>query len=170
MTWAHVDLDGRPNHNPPLPPCIHVWRSVRAGGDTKTRKSRRTLAMPHRCVAALRLHRQLQDLDRAQAGKAWHHTDLVFTTCVGTALDAANVRRSFRRVVANAGLDPADWTPRELRHSFVSLLSDSGVSLQDIADLCGHSGTTVTEKVYRHQLRPVLLTGAEAMDRIFARE
>jgi hypothetical protein len=26
----------------------------------------------------------------------------------------------------------------------------------------------VTEKVYRHQPRPVLLTGAAAMDRIFA--
>lgn len=53
---------------------------------------------------------------------------------------------------------------------FVSLLSDSGVSLEDIADLCGHSGTTVTEKVYRHQLRPVLLGGAAAMDQIFRRE
>ena len=60
-----------------------------------------------------------------------------------------------------------DWTPRELRHSFVSLLSDNGVSLEDIADLCGHSGTTVTEKVYRHQLRPVLLGAAVAMDEIF---
>jgi integrase len=55
-----------------------------------------------------------------------------------------------------------------LRHSFVSVLSSSGVSLEDIADLRGHSGSTVTEKVYRHQLRPVLLSGAVAMDRIFA--
>jgi integrase len=47
------------------------------------------------------------------------------------------------------------------------LLSDSGVPLEKIADLCGHSGTTVTEKVYRHQLRPVLLDGAVVMDRIF---
>jgi hypothetical protein len=39
--------------------------------------------------------------------------------------------------------------------------------LDDIADLCGHAGTSVTEKVYRHQLRPVLLRGAIAMDRIF---
>jgi hypothetical protein len=37
-----------------------------------------------------------------------------------------------------------------------------------IADLCGHAGTTVTEKISRHQLRPVLLNGAVAMDRIFA--
>src|SRR5204862_5379075 len=60
-----------------------------------------------------------------------------------------------------------DWTPRELRHSFVSLLSDNGVPLEAIADLCGHSGTTVTERVNRHQLRPVLLGGAVAMDTIF---
>jgi integrase len=91
----------------------------------------------------------------------------VFTTSVGTGLDAANVRRAFRRVAGRAGLNSADWTPRELRHSFVSLLSDSGVGIEDIADLCGHAGTSVTEKVYRHQLRPVLLAGAAAMDRIF---
>jgi integrase len=168
LTWDHVDLDGRPDAEPPLPPSVQVWHSVRAGGDTKTRKSRRTLALPLRCVTALRLHRQLQDQDRAEAGTDWHSTGLVFASSIGTPLDAANVRRAFRRVVAKAGLDPAAWTPRELRHSFVSVLSDSGVSLEDIADLCGHSGTTVTEKVYRHQLRPVLLTGAEAMDRIFA--
>jgi hypothetical protein len=84
-----------------------------------------------------------------------------------SALDAANVRRAFRRVVKAAGLDPTAWTPRELRQSFVSLLSSSGLRIEDIADLCGHDGTAVTEKVYRHQLRPVLLDGAIAMDQIF---
>jgi integrase len=64
-------------------------------------------------------------------------------------------------------LNPGKWTSPELRHSFVSLLADDGVSINDIADLCGHSGTSVTERVYRHQLRPVLLTGASAMDRNF---
>jgi len=141
---------------------------VRAGGDTKTKKSRRTLALPMRCVDALQDHQRGQAARRERAGTRWQDTGLVFTTSIGTGLDAANVRRAFRRVAGRAGLDPGDWTPRELRHSFVSLLSDSGVSLEDIADLCGHAGTSVTEKVYRHQLRPVLLAGAAAMDRIFA--
>jgi hypothetical protein len=39
---------------PEVPPSIMVWRSVRAGGDTKTKKSRRTLALPQRCVEVLR--------------------------------------------------------------------------------------------------------------------
>jgi integrase len=44
------------------------------------------------------------------------------------------------------------------------------MSIEQIGDLCGHSGTTVTETVYRHQLRPALLGGAVAMDRIFGAE
>ncbi|MFI6819775.1 tyrosine recombinase XerC [Micromonospora sp. NPDC050187] len=168
LTWEHVDLTGRPDDDPPMPPSIAVWHSVRAGGDTKTRKSRRTLALPLRCVVALHRHRELQQRDRGKAGKDWQPRNLVFASTTGSALDAANVRRAFRRVAAKAGLTATEWTPRELRHSFVSVLSSSGVSLEDIADLCGHSGTTVTEKVYRHQLRPVLLSGAVAMDRIFA--
>ncbi len=34
----------------------------------------------------------------------------------------------------------------------------------------GHSGTSVTELVYRHQIRPVIQTGATAMDRLFNRD
>ena len=66
------------------------------------------------------------------------------------------------------GLNPAEWTPRELRHSFVSVLSDSGVPVEEISQLVGHSGTSVTELVYRHQLRPVIQTGATVMDRLFS--
>jgi integrase len=166
LTWTHVDLDGQPDADPPVPPSIQVWRSVRAGGDTKTRKSRRTLALPERCVAALRRHRTIQDRKRAEAGRRWQGNDLVFCTALGCELLAGNVRRTFRRLCRKAGIGD-DWTPRELRHSFVSLLSSSGVRIEDIADLCGHSGTSVTERVYRHELRPVLLNGAVAMDKIF---
>jgi len=167
LTWDHVDLEGEPDTDPPVPPSIEVWHSVRAGGDTKTVKSRRTLALPARCVTAFRVQRQQQTRDRETAGEKWQNTGVVFTSTTGGEQDRHNVLRAFRRVAKLAGLEPDDWTPRELRHSFVSLLSDSGVRLEDIADLCGHAGTTVTGKVYRHQLRPVLLRGAIAMDRIF---
>jgi integrase len=83
-------------------------------------------------------------------------------------MNAANVRRDFRRALALVpGLDPAEWTPRELRHSFVSLLSDAGVPLEDISRLVGHSGTSVTDLVYRHQIRPVIQTGVTVMDQLF---
>ena len=160
LEWDRVDLDGDP-------PTLDLWRSVRAGGDTKTRKSRRTLELADSLRRRLRAHRLAQLRSRVAAGPAWQDTGLVFTTSVGTQLDAANVRRAYRRVIASAGLDPTAWTPRELRHSFVSLLSASGLDIEAISHLVGHANTRVTEVVYRKELRPVLTRGAGAMDALF---
>jgi integrase len=149
LSWNRVHLQ----RVGAMPPHIEVWRSVRAGGDTKTTKSRRTLALPPQAVEALKAHRAKQAADRLAAGRLWQETNLVFCTTVGTELDAANVRRGFRAVVKTSTIG-GNWTPRELRHSFVSLLSAHGVPVESISQLVGHAGTTVTETVYRHELRP----------------
>ncbi|WP_372669788.1 site-specific integrase [Amycolatopsis kentuckyensis] len=167
LTWDHVDLVGKPNATPAIPPNVKVWRSVRARGETKTRKSRRTLALPERAVKALEAHRVAQQAVKAVAGDDWHEQGLVFATNVGTERDVNNVRRDFRRVIKAAGLNPAQWTPRELRHSFVSILSDGGMPIEEISRLVGHSSTAVTELVYRKQIWPVVESGATAMDRLF---
>jgi integrase len=166
LCWDQVDLDGQPDADPPVPPNVAIWRSVRAHGDTKTEKSRRTLALPRMAVTALRDHRDGQLADRVAAGELWQERGLVFTTKIGTPLDAANVRRMFKNVCTAAGFGD-HWTPRELRTSFVSLMSHRGVSTEEIARLVGHSSTRITETVYRRELRPVITTGAEVMDQIF---
>ncbi|MEV4677930.1 site-specific integrase [Actinomadura sp. NPDC049382] len=143
--------------------AVYVWRSVRRGGDTKTSKSRRTLKLPRRCVVALAALWDNQAAARA-IGKG---AGLVFPDENGDKRGPMNVLRAFRRVASRAGLNGAEWTPRELRHSFVSLLSDSGMPLEQIARLVGHSGTNVTETIYRHQIRPVIEDGATAMDQLF---
>lgn len=164
LRWDRVRLDADVPH-------VEVWRSARAGGDTKTLRSRRTLALPRLVVDVLREQR-----DRQPSGRS-----LVFGTSRDTVRDAANVRRDFRAALDRVrGMEPwaddggtthrpADaWTPRELRHSFVSLMSEANVPLEEISRLVGHSGTQVTELVYRHELRPVLAVGATAMDQVFA--
>jgi integrase len=55
-----------------------------------------------------------------------------------------------------------------LGHTFVSLLSGNGMAIEEISRLIGHSSTLVTRTVYRHGLRPVVTSGAQMMDRIFA--
>jgi integrase len=169
LRWDHVDLDGDPGAVRPVPPSVAVWRSVRQGGDTKTGKSRRTLALPQAAIQALREHRIRQAEDRLAAGALWQDHGLVFTSAIGTPLDASNVRREFRKITQAAGLG-AGWTPRDLRHTFVSLMSADGVPIEEIARLAGHNQTATTELVYRHELRPVIITGAEVMDRILSRE
>ncbi|HEY9289911.1 MAG TPA: site-specific integrase [Microlunatus sp.] len=160
LRWEHVHLDEDP-------PLVEVWRSVRAGGDTKTRTSRRTLALPALAVLVLKEHKARQAEARLKA-TSWADPGLVFATSAGTVMNANNVIRDFRLALKKVpGVDPDEWTPREMRHSFVSLLSDSGLTLEAIADLVGHKDTKTTELVYRHHLRPVIQTGATMMDTLF---
>jgi len=129
---------------------------VRRGGDTKTLRSRRTLRVPAFAAAALR---ELRDRERRDVGP-------VFATRDGRQLDAANVRREFRAAVKAAGV-PGTWTPRELRDTFVSLMSETGVPVEEIARLAGHTNSRTTELVYRHQLKPIMENGAEVLDHLF---
>ena len=132
----------------------------------EARKSRRTIGLPRASVNALRAHRDLQAADRLKAGSAWQDHDLVFSSRIGTPLDAGNIRRQFRDITDAAGLGRGR-TPQELRHTFVSLLSGSETPVEEIARLAGNSSTRTTEVIYRRELRPVLTRGAEAMDAIF---
>ena len=175
LTWSHVvAYDNQRQQWRPVTAAgwehdefaVHVWRSVRATGDTKTAKSRRTLKLPRRCVYALAAYWDHLNAHGMAPG-ADDPDRLVFATRTGTQMSAGNVRREFRRVITRAGLVAAEWTPREMRHSFVSLLSANGIALEHISRLVGHKGTVVTETVYRQQIRPVIEEGATAMDRIF---
>jgi len=157
LAWDSVDLDAG---------TIRVWRSDRHGGDTKTTKSKRSLAIPQRAVQALLRRQEQQQQDHANAAELWHETGLVFTTTIGTMLDPHNLRREFRNLCDDAGIG-RKWSPRELRHTFVSILSEAGVPLEEIARLAGHSTSRTTETVYRRELREQIGTGATVMDSVF---
>jgi integrase len=47
-------------------------------------------------------------------------------------------RRQFKVIARAAGLGD-DWTPQELRHTFVSLLWAGGTPVEEIARLAGHT-------------------------------
>ena len=157
LRWSEVDLEAG---------TVAVYRSVRRTGETKTEKSRGVFQIPEIAVEALRDLVLKQAADRAKAGTAWKENNLVFCTSLGGPVYATDVRMEFKRITEKAGLG-RDWTPRELRHTFVSLLSDSGVPIEQIAAAVGHSSTRTTEVVYRHQLRPVTRTAAVALGPLF---
>lgn len=102
----------------------------------------------------------------APAAAAWEapRTGRVFPTGRGTLLDPANLRRSLRAVIEQAGL--ARWHPHELRHSATSLLSAAGVPLEEVADVLGHASTRVTFATYRHRTTPKIEAGASMTDQL----
>ncbi len=72
---------------------------------------------------------------------------------------------SGKRSRASTGSTPTSGGPGN--SGTASCPSDRGVPLEVISRLVGHSGTAVTEEVYRKQIRPVIQTGAVVMDGIF---
>jgi integrase len=159
LTWTAVDLDSA---------TVYVLRADRHKGETKTALSRRGLGIADTAVEALRTLKKAQAAEKLKAGKAYEDHDLVFCHVNGAPYKAQHVRYRFSKLVKAAGLEPKEWCPRELRHTFVSIMSDHGVAIEKISDLVGHRNTKITETVYRHQLRPEIRDGAEHMNEIFA--
>ncbi|MBO2449046.1 site-specific integrase [Actinomadura barringtoniae] len=158
LKWSDVDLDSA---------TVYVLRADRHKGETKTLLSRRGLGLADMAVEALRALRTRQAAERLQAGETYQDHDLVFCHEDGTPYTGNSIRYFFRKVLNAAGLVGDEWCPRELRHTFVSLMSDHGVSIETISKLVGHKSTKITEEVYRHQLKPEIRDGVEHMNLIF---
>jgi integrase len=151
-----------------------VWRAVRAartapaarpvaGPLSGTRRGLRCrVAVPRRVIGEPGGPAAERAVDQGLVA-----ADRDIGAAIGTPRSADNVRRDFQAICEKADLGK-EGSPRELRHSFVSMLSADGVATEDISHLVGHSSTRTTERVYRHELRPVLRTGAERMGRIFS--
>lgn len=161
LRWCHVDLDSEA-------PSIDVVERIlterhRYVGQTapKTRRSRRRIGLHPLLVAALLRHR-----DDMRALELYDPDGFVFATRNGTPMSLGNLRRAFRQLCHRAGLG-GDWTTYELRHSFVSLVSDQLDDLVKVADLAGHVDTRTTQG-YRHAVRPSLPHAVDAWDRLLA--
>ena len=134
----------------------------------KTERSRRTIRMPRQVVAALLALRKEQAAARLKLGALYDVRGLaiVFGDGAGAPKWPQDVWKHFNTLCGRAGIGE-HWTPREQRHSFVSVLSNAGVDIEQIADAVGHVNSTITKAVYRHQIADEVTSVATAMDSIF---
>jgi hypothetical protein len=134
--------------------------------DLKTGWSRRTLEMPTAVASMLAALRKDQAAARLKVGPAYADHGLVFPRPDSTPCWPTTIRTNFKRICKRAGLG-SDWHPHEQRRSFVSILSDAGVDIDQIADAARHINAAVIRSVYRHVLADKLATAARVMDATF---
>lgn len=161
LSWDDVDL---------MEGLVHVRRVLerRSAADfafkqPKSRRSRRSIALPGVCVDALAKHRRLQLEERLAAGKDWSDLNLVFTTGTGEPLDRTQVSRQFAALLARAGLPHRRLY--DCRHTAASLLLAQGVAPRVVMETLGHSSYQLTMETYTHVLPEVMRDAASAMDR-----
>ena len=160
LRWEDVDLEVRKT--------LRVSYSLaRVKGklelvEPKTARSHRTVVLPGVAVAALRAHRTRQRMERLVAGSRWQDAGHVFTTSIGTPLDAATVTRSFGRALAHAGLPHSRF--HDLRHAAATFLLGQGFTLEDVKNMLGHSSIVLTSNTYGHLLEQRQREVARGMD------
>jgi integrase len=138
--------------------------------ELKTKKSRRTLALPRVCLNALKAHRKRQLKERLKAGADYVETGLVFTTYarrgmgrkVGSGLQPRNVLRTLYALLDRAKVPRVRF--HDLRHSAASLLIAAGVELVEVSMLLGHSELRVTADLYSHLQEQTAVKAARHMD------
>jgi integrase len=171
LRWEDVDFDAGVIR---VRKCLKALPDPKAGkrrlvlDDLKTEQSKRTIQMPRAVAVALISLRKDQARWKLKLGAAYdvRGMGLVFTDRAGAPRWPGDVRRYLQLLCERAGIGKA-WTPRELRHTFVSVLSDSGVDIEKIAEAAGHVNSTITKTVYRHVIADKVTVAATAMDSIF---
>jgi integrase len=145
LRWEDIDLDAG---------TLEVVQTLqRVGGALrfvrpKTEDSARTIPLPPLCLDALREHRRQQFTERANAWPNWQEGGLVFPTRIGTPMEPDNLRRSWSRIRAEAGLTSTRF--HDMRHTCVSLLLHLGVAPDMVREIVGHSDIEVTITIYAH--------------------
>ena len=122
------------------------------------------MILPAVAVSVLRRHLAKQTEERCAAGEQWKETGLVFTTTVGTPVDARQVIRRHHAILKAAGIPHLRF--HDLRHSAASLLLAQGVSPKYISQLLGHKQVSFTMQTYAHVIKETQQELADKMDTI----
>jgi integrase len=163
LCWRDVELDRG---------LVHVRGSLESVKgqlhikEPKTRKSRRTLALPELAVRALRaqLKEQVSRFDRL--GITRSDVTPVFDR-LGSFWEPASFSLRFYRLREKLKLGKLRF--HDLRHSFASILLTAGVDLKIISDLLGHAEIGVTANQYLHPAPGLRRDAADRFDAEFER-
>jgi integrase len=163
LRWEDVDLHAR---------RLRVRRALqrqRGNGlvliTPKTARSRRTIILSRRAIAALREHRTHQLEQRLVTGPLWEDLELVFVNATGGSLNPSTQTHSFQETLARVGLPRVRF--HDLRHTAATLLLAQGTHAKVVSEMLGHATIALTLDTYSH-LVPVLHEQAAAtMDSLF---
>ena len=129
----------------------------------KTRRSLRSVRLPHSVVQALLRHQELQDAELARANGSWRDYGLVFPNTLGGYADYTNlVPRYFKPLLKKACLPNIRF--HDLRHTCATLLLTKGVHPKIVSEMLGHSSVSITLDVYSHVIPGLGDAAAVAME------
>ncbi len=149
----------------------HVRRSLQATGaalvfeEPKTRRSRRSVALPEFLHPYLERHRADQATRREDRGDGWICSDLVIERGDGSPVNPDSMSSAWRFLVIRSGLPHVRF--HDLRHAHATLLLLAGVHPKVVSERLGHASVGITLDIYSHVIPGMQAEAARAFDRLF---
>ena len=162
LCWSEVDMAA---------PSLRVRRSLQPTSsglvfaEPKTRRSRRTIALPRLVLPYLERQKADQEARRASCGKAWSDLDLVIDRGDGHPTNPDSFSSAWRGLVRKAGLPHVRF--HDLRHAHATLMLLQGVHPKVVSERLGHASVGITLDTYSHVLPSMQVGAAAAVDEIF---
>jgi integrase len=161
LRWENVNLDERVIS---VKEAIHdlYGEGKKYTGHTKTRASRRLIAMPETLVQVLREHKTyLDSIDPAKVNY------VVSTKKLGP-IHQRNLTAAMQEIIKTADLPRIRF--HDLRHTHASLLLANGVNAKVIQERLGHSRIDTTLNTYSHVFPSQQREAADLFDSLMKKD
>lgn len=161
LRWRDVDLDGSTVRVERSLETVTVVTAKRKRHELrfkepKSKRSRRTIPLPPFAVDRLRRHR-VEQAQRFMASGVRPNGDTLVFDKDGKPWSPGSFGLRFTALRDAAGLPKVRL--HDLRHSYASLLLQSGADLKTVSTALGHSSVAITADTYAH-VSPVMLQSA----------
>ena len=146
LSWRHIDL---------LCCQINIERGLHWTKEKgyvftqpKSKKSKRTIALPPSLALLLKEHKEKQECARLLAGSTLSEDDLVFGRPDGSPLFPNSVSRAWDLLVRKIGIKAIRF--HDARHTHATLMLKQGVHPKVVQERLGHASIQTTLDTYSH--------------------
>lgn len=159
LKWGNINLDAG---------VLTVQNALERDGDVtrlkppKTESSRRTIILPKFVVDRLRRHRMEQPQPFPANVAILQTPETLIFERDGEPWVPNTFTTAFMRALSNAGIKHVRL--HDLRHTFASLMLESGVDLKTVSTALGHSSVATTGNIYAHVTHSLKRDAADRLD------
>lgn len=131
----------------------------------KSEASNRTISIPELLTKKLKRYHLQQKKLQLKMASSYNDNNLVFCNNTGGYLDVSNVRKRYKKILADNGFKDKKF--HDLRHTYATRLFELKEEPKTVQSLLGHSNISITLDTYTHVLESMKVKAATKLNDLY---